>query len=443
MKTKLLYSMLVVVAISLASCNDDQEKPKTVPEVTTAVVTDISTNSAMVGGEIISDGNSAITVTGVVYSRISTIPTLDDEKIELTDTDGDFSTLLHGLNSGTTYHVRAFATNSIGTGYGEVVDFTTGNAAPLATNVSIAGETEVNKILTATYTYSDPENDAESGSIFKWYMANDGIGTGETLITGATGLTYTIQDEAQGKYIRFGVTPKSATGSTTGIEVKSPFVGAIGEATTVTFIYNGQEVTYGIINSDATGRKWLDRNLGAPNVANAVNNYQNYGDMFQWGRAADGHQFVTRTGTANTDMVGVNTTTELSSVNNPAHSLFILAPNPPSDWRSPENTSLWQGVNGTNNPCPSGWRIPTREEWAAENITSISDGFTKLKLTHTSFRGGADGVFSSLATQGHYWTSTVDADLDATRSIRIRYTTSYNAAVANRANGLACRCIKD
>jgi uncharacterized protein (TIGR02145 family) len=41
----------------------------------------------------------------------------------------------------------------------------------------------------------------------------------------------------------------------------------------------------------------------------------------------------------------------------------------PYDWRVPQNDNLWQGVDGTNNPCPEGWRIPTQTEWA----TLVSD----------------------------------------------------------------------
>jgi hypothetical protein len=451
-KLMLLLLTVGLTGVFLSSCEDD-EKPKTVPVVTTGTVTEITTTTATLSGEITSNGNAEVTVTGFVYSSIAPQPTIADSKVELTDTEGDFSTMLEELGSGTTYHVRAYATNSVGIGYGEVVDFTTGNAAPTATEVSVTGEIEVNKELTATYNYDDSENDVEGESTFKWYVADDAAGTGETPIEGATELTYVIQEAQQGKYIRFGVTPKAATGSTTGTEVKSAFVGAVGEATTVTFTYNGQQVTYGILNSAATTRKWLDRNLGAPDVATAADNYQNYGHLFQWGRGDDGHQVVTRTGTTDADVTGSGMTSttapyQLSSTDNPGHSLFIVSPDSPSDWRSPENPNLWQGVDGINNPCPDGWRIPTREEWAAEGITNITDGYTKLKLTFTGFRAaGPTAVPSQMSAStvgGYYQTTTIDPALDATRSIRIRYnTTSYQASVGNRAGGYACRCIKD
>jgi hypothetical protein len=440
---RLLERTLMIAIISLTACDDD-EKPKTVPEVTTSAVTDVTTTSAMAGGEVTGDGNASVTVTGIVYSSASSEPTIVDDKIELTDTEGDFSALLEGLSSGTTYHVRAYATNSIGTGYGEVVDFTTGNAAPTVTDVSFAGEMEVNKELTATYTYEDAEGDVQSGTTFQWYLANDDDGGGATAIAGATESTYIIQEAQQDKYISVGVTPMAGTGTTTGAEVKSIFKGAVGEATTVTFMYNGQEVTYGIIYREATGKKWLDRNLGAANPPSSVSDFANYGDLFQWGRLADGHQEINRSGPNDADMIVVNgTDLALSSTDVPGHSKFIVTNGTaPNDWRSPQNNSLWQGVNGINNPCPTGWRLPTLAEFAAESITNLTDGFSKLKLTYTGNTAFASGAVANSSILGTYWTSTI-APTDATRSMRVILNPGYLETTNTRAAGMACRCIKE
>ena len=452
MKNKLHYLLLVVAAISFSSCDDD-EKQETVPQVTTGAVTDVTQTTATVAGEITDDGGPVVTVSGIVYSSTNGVPTLADSFTEEATTDGEFSSDLTGLTSSTTYYVRAYAINKKGTGYGDVVEFTTGNAAPTATNVSVTGTAEVNKMLTATYTYADAENNTEGGSTFKWYVANDAQGTGEAAIAGATALTYTIQVAEQGKYIRFGVTPNASAGTTTGEEVKSAFVGAVGEATTVTFNYNGQQVTYGILNSAATGRKWMDRNLGAPNAPTSATDFANYGDLFQWGRSADGHQLITRTGPADADISGVSTTTVLATTDNPGHSNFILNDNTVvggGNWRTyvspeaPENTSLWQGASGTNNPCPTGWRIATAEEWTAENLGTLTEAFGKLKITLTGSRAGTSGNFSGSATSGRYWTSTLDITSNPNQVVRSTVTTEATALTAfARSSAYACRCIKD
>jgi uncharacterized protein (TIGR02145 family) len=437
---------IALVAVFFASCDDD-EKPKTAPVVTTAAVTDITTTTAMGGGTITANGNAAVTASGLVYSSVVGLPTIENDKVELTDTEGDFSALMENLTSGTTYRVRAYATNSVGTGYGEVVEFTTGNAAPTATNILVTGTLEVNKLLTATYTYADSENDIQGATTFQWYAANDAAGAGEAAIAGATANTFTVQDAQQGKYIRIGITPKAATGNTTGSEVKSAWFGAIGEATTVTFTYNGQSVTYGIISSP-TGKKWLDRNLGAPNAPTSATDFANYGDLYQWGRGSDGHQLIARGGPTDANMSGVNGTTntsapfEYSSSDTPGHSKFIVvdATLAPFDWRVPQNNNLWQGVSGINNPCPSGWRLATSAEWTAENLGTITDAYTKLKITFASTRDGATGSFFQSATSARYWTSTVTGT-DVFRVTINSSGTTTTAAV--RANGYPCRCIKN
>lgn len=450
MKKRITLCILLFAAIILTQCGNDDEKPKTPPEVTTTTPNDITTTSALTGGTITSDGNAGVTASGVVYSSTVAMPTLADDKLSSTATTGNFSVLLENLSSGTTYHIRAYATNSVGTGYGDIVNFTTGNAAPTATNVTLTGDVEVGKTLTASYTYFDSEGDVESGSTYQWYVAPNATGDGEAAIPGATDLTYTIEESQQDKYVRFGIAPKAASGTALGVEVKSAFVGAVGEASTVTFVYNGTEVTYGIINSAATGKKWLDRNLGAPNVASGFDDYMNYGDLFQWGRLADGHQLVTRTGPEDADMHGVNGMTsvnipyEYSSTDVPGHGLFIIIPNGelPADWRKPQNNNLWQSGTGTNNPCPTGWRVPTQVEWIAENLNDIEQAYTNLKLTLTGVRNSNASGFSQ-STNGNYWSSTIDFTNDPTSAVRIRINTTVTPISIIRSQGYACRCIKD
>jgi uncharacterized protein (TIGR02145 family) len=202
--------------------------------------------------------------------------------------------------------------------------------------------------------------------------------------------------------------------------------------TSVTFTYKGASVTYGTVVS--SGKCWLDRNLGASQVATAYNDSLAYGDLFQWGRLSDGHQ--TRTS---------GTTSTLSSTDNPGHSNFILAPNSPSDWRSPQNDNLWQGVSGINNPCPSGWRIPTSAEWDAERASWSQQNYngafaSPLKLTVGGSRFVSDGSLSSVGSTGYYWSSTVSG-----ANASYLYFNSGSAGMASypRAAGYSVRCLKN
>jgi len=184
-----------------------------------------------------------------------------------------------------------------------------------------------------------------------------------------------------------------------------------------------------------TGRVWMDRNLGASRAAESSTDAESYGDLYQWGRAADGHQVRTSP-----------TTTTLSSTDQPGHGDFILAPDSPYDWRSPQNDNLWQGVNGVNNPCPDGYRIPTEAEWSAErqswSSNNASGAFNSpLKLPVAGFRArSGGGSLLSVGSRGDYWSGTVGV----TYSRFLTFSSSTeNLHNGFRANGVSVRCIKD
>jgi uncharacterized protein (TIGR02145 family) len=192
------------------------------------------------------------------------------------------------------------------------------------------------------------------------------------------------------------------------------------------------------VTNPTTGKTWMDRNLGATQVATSSTYANAYGDLYQWGRRADGHQCRTSA-----------TTTTLSSIDQPAHGSFILASNsyPPYDWRNPQNVNLWQGVNGVNNPCPSGYRIPTETEINAERLSwsqnnSAGAFASPLKWTLAGFRDYSIVLLGNVGGAGYYWSSTVSAP---PYSRYLSFSSSSNAVMIDdvRARGNAVRCIKD
>ena len=202
-------------------------------------------------------------------------------------------------------------------------------------------------------------------------------------------------------------------------------------AADVTFTYKGSSVTYGMVSS--LGKCWMDRNLGASQVATAYNDSLAYGDLFQWGRLVDGHQ--TRTS-------GITTT--LSTTDVPGHSNFIYGMSLPYNWRSPHNDSLWQGVSGINNPCPSGWRIPTSAELDAERASWSQQNYngafaSPLKLPAGGYRDYY-GALPYRGVGGYFWSSTVN---DA----RVYNLSFYNTVTYMdyyyRMYGFSVRCVQD
>jgi|GEM_PF-2440166 len=96
----------------------------TAPSATTSSATAITSVSAFSGGNVTSDGGISVTARGVCWSK-STNPTIFDSKTSDGTGTGSFSSTILGLSPGTTYWVRAYATNAVGTSYGENSSFTT------------------------------------------------------------------------------------------------------------------------------------------------------------------------------------------------------------------------------------------------------------------------------------------------------------------------------
>jgi hypothetical protein len=113
-----IFSSLLVT-----SCKKESDQP-TVPEVVTLPISDTSYTTAACGGNILSDGGAAITSCGICWST-GTTPTLTDNRIINSEKEGEFASSMTNLQPGKIYYVRAFATNKIGTGYGETLTFST------------------------------------------------------------------------------------------------------------------------------------------------------------------------------------------------------------------------------------------------------------------------------------------------------------------------------
>lgn len=94
------------------------------PSVVTTNISDISYRSAKGGGEVISDGGSDVTARGICWSRNQN-PDFDDQCQSSGSGTGAFSIDIDNLSTNTRYYVRAYATNSAGTSYGEAESFTT------------------------------------------------------------------------------------------------------------------------------------------------------------------------------------------------------------------------------------------------------------------------------------------------------------------------------
>lgn len=156
---KLTGLISLVLFSILNSCRKDE-----VPTVTTSPVsnfTSFTSSRALCGGEIKDEGASTVIERGVCWST-STNPTKSDNKTSDGAGAGSFTSTVIGLNQGTKYYIRAFATNSVGTGYGMVMSITT-----LTSNIPSNG-------LVAYFPFDGDADD-------KTLNANNGTVNGATL----------------------------------------------------------------------------------------------------------------------------------------------------------------------------------------------------------------------------------------------------------------------
>lgn len=219
-----------------------------------------------------------------------------------------------------------------------------------------------------------------------------------------------------------------------------------GDLGCISFNYMGQAVSY-ITVRGADGNIWLQQNLGSTAIATAMNDEAAYGDLYQWGRWADGHQ-----------KRDSETSTAAAEPNNPRGAREMAGKfltSSPSWWDTRELTDTWKADNAESvtetdgcDPCKAlgqGWQLPTQENWttlvSAESITSAATGFaSNLKLAATGYRSNTNGGFTYVGERGYYWSS--GTSNTGGRFIYLSTTIANTSSGAPRGQGAAIRCVK-
>lgn len=193
-----------------------------------------------------------------------------------------------------------------------------------------------------------------------------------------------------------------------------------------------------------SGRTWMSYNLGATEIPESVTDTAGYGFLFQWGRKADGHQYVRPTPSGQT----------IEPIDNPTHGLFITGKAGNTsfwDWRTTRDNNIWSGVSAVNNPCPSGFRLPTKAEFENElNFITVKTGAgafaSSLALTYNGERRsgqfGNAGEVRQQGTHGYYWMSDPSLASDNVAYYIIFTNTSLSVTNSVRTSGRGVRCIK-
>ena len=388
------------------------------PVVTTSDVTDITDNSAVSGGVIVDDGGGDIIAKGVVWSR-SKNPTVEDSfKTEDGNGVDSFTSYLTDLTPGRTYYVRAYATNLVGTSYGEELQFT------------VAGELQAIHLQAANcFIISSPEvcsfktvkgNSSESvGIVSSAEVLWESYGTYETPVVGSLVSSVSVE----GDLIVFEVPEPYHEGNAV-IAAKD----ANGTILWSWHIWLTDQPEGHVYNNNAG--TMMDRNLGATSAT--AGDVGALGLHYQWGRkdpflgssSISGNMEAKSTITWPSPVSSDSSTGTVDYVTSHP-TTFVKSGSSPYDWHySSRDNTLWQSDKTIYDPCPSGWRVPdgggngvwktagfasTSYDSSNEGINfSISSPYTTW-YPASGYRSYTRGALSDVNLDGFYWSVTPDS----------------------------------
>ncbi len=403
-------------------------KKATIPEITTVAVTEVTLNSAVSGGTIVADGGEDITAKGVCWST-SANPTIADTKTSDGTGSASYSSNIVGLSEGTTYYVRAYATNEVGTAYGNELTFTT-NAVTGATLTT----TQVSAVTSTSATAGGDITSDGGGNITArgvcWGTAPNPTvaGSKTTNGTGSGVFTGSLTPLADGTVYYYRAYATNSSGTTYGQEFQ--------------FITPVTDIEGNVYQTVKIGSQvWMAENLKTTKY-NDDSAIPNVIDNTEWP--------ALRTGAycwANND----------EATHKPLYGALY-------NWYAIETGKL----------CPTGWHVPTDIDYMALEMSlgmtqAEADGTTwrgtdqgtKLKSTtgwltdgngsNTSgfnalpagYRFYGDGTTKGLGLITYFWTSNYVDDLIATyRRLDAEETAVYRDATHKEA-GKSVRCVKN
>lgn len=246
------------------------------PVVTTTGVSNITATTAKTGGNVTDNGGYDVTARGVCWNTLGN-PDINDQHTTNGSGNGSFTSNLSGLTAGTTYHVRAYATNQQGTSYGPEEQFSTLNGNATITLNEATNITATTATCSANITDDGGANISERG--FCWATSqyptttsnHSAVGTGTgsysvSLINLTPGATYYVRAYAVNT-TGTSYSNQISFSTTNGMPVV--ITGEMGTITATTAVCSGNVTTDGGVTVTARGFCWGTAQY--PTVSNSYN----------------------------------------------------------------------------------------------------------------------------------------------------------------------------
>ena len=375
---------------------------KLLPTVTTATeVTDITVSSAKCGGEVTFNGNITVTARGVCWST-SQNPTIEDNKTTNGSGVGSYTSNMTNLEHNTTYYVRAYATNEVGTFYGEEVTFTTlEKLLPVVTTTEVTGITCFTAVSGGEVTFDGNVEVTARGICWSTTQTptiednktNNGSGVGT--------YTYKMTNlELNTKYyVRAYAT--NEVGTFYGEEVSFTTLAAYSPAT-------GTSNGYGYVDLGLSV-KWATCNVGATSP-------EGYGDYFAWGETTTKEKYYS----SNCPTYGLSKSElqsqgYIDSEGNLTPQYDAATANWGGTWRMPTYAEL----NELNTQCT--WEWINTNDFKGYKVTGPNGN--SIFLPAAGYRLGSSLHYAG--NDGRYWSSTPYGSYDY-YAYRLRFYSSLH-----------------
>ena len=418
---QLLLIAVMLLSLSFNSCRKDP----TIPVLSTDSATDITINSATLGGNITSDGGAAVTVRGVCWGTDDN-PTAEGDHIESGTGTGKFSGTAEGLDPNAIYHVRAYARNSVGIAYGNEVVFATAIAAPVITTVQVSAITAASAVSGGVISYNGGAPITESGVCWSTTPQPDLSDSFVLNSTGATSFSSTLTNLSPGtkyyvtayvKNSEWTVYGAQMTFNTKVADIEGNLYSTVTIGMQVWMAENLKTTKYNdnnVIPNVENNTEWINLTSGAYCWYDNDERYKDtIGALYNW-YATEGGKLCP---------VGwhVPTDEEFNALE-----LYL--------GMNPDSIDVWEW-RGTD----QGSQLKSRIGWKEGENGSNTSGFTAIP---GGYRYGADGGFNALEKLTYFWGSSRNTDLAWYRRLDGSENGVFKASTYKR-GGKYIRCLKD